>query len=151
MSVLMVAAGCAGDRDDAYDTPDPDVAGDADRASDELIGSWKATGVSSEGVSPDRDDAIDDGMTLTAVALNSGQISVDVKGDRMGLCKQGPDCTLTGTWSSAPNRITLRDGAAEVLTLDYTTSGDEMTWTGMLGSSRATISFDKSQEGRTAS
>lgn len=156
-SVLVAAAGCTGNRaDDTYDAPDTDVAEDANRASDHVVGSWKATSVSSEGVSPERDDAIDDaiddGMTITAVAMNSGQISLDVKGDRMNLCAQGPDCTLTGTWSISPNRITLSNGSAQTITLDYTLSGDdEMTWTGLLGNSRAKISFDKSEEGRTAS
>src|SRR5262245_57262019 len=88
-AVVSVAAGCSDD-EDTNPTVNP------------LVGTWNATSV----MTPSG-DVVSNGMGMTVVVGSSGSISLAITGDQMGLCAPGPDCTVTGTWTSTDNTITI--------------------------------------------
>ena len=124
---VLVAAGCDDDDDATNPTP-----------ASPLVGTWNATSLTTPA-----GDAIAGGMSLTTVIANSGAISLNVTGDQLGLCVPGPDCTLTGTWTSTGNTITITSGTT-TLNLNWVMDGSGgMTWTGSIGDVATTVVFDK--------
>lgn len=124
-AVMSVAASCDDDDDDTNPTPNP------------LVGTWDATSL----MLP-TGDAIQGGMALNIVIGSTGTIALNVTGDMLGLCNPGPDCTLSGSWTSTANTITITSGT-DVITLNYTLVGEEMTWTGTIEGVATTVVLDK--------
>ena len=125
-ALVSVAASCDDDDDDTDPTP-----------SSPLVGTWDATSLTTP-----TGDAIGNGMSLTAVVGSTGNISLNVVGDQLGLCNPGPDCSVTGTWTSTASTITITSGT-DVTTLNWTMAGETMTWTGTVEGVATTIVFDK--------
>ena len=124
---VLVAAGCDDDDDDTNPTP-----------ASPLVGTWDATSLTTP-----TGDAVANGMALNAVIGSAGTIALNVTGDQLGLCNPGPDCTLSGTWTSTANTITITSGTT-ILTLNWVTDGNEgMTWTGTIANVTTTVVFDK--------
>jgi hypothetical protein len=124
--ILPLASGC-GD-DELEPTPPP---------SSPLVGTWLAMSIEV----PDG-DAVADGMSLVATVGAAGTISLNITGDQLGLCNPGPDCTISGTWTTTSTTITIDSGAENAI-LTYSVSGDSMTWIGTFEGVQAAIIFNR--------
>ena len=96
-----------------------------------LVGTWDATSISAFG-----QDLIAQGMTLSVTFASNGNFTIEVTGDLTGQCDPGPDCTLTGTYTSTPTTVTVDPNtdptAADQLTFNYFIQGVTLMLTGSI-------------------
>jgi hypothetical protein len=103
-----------------------------------LVGTWNATSFTALG-----QNLIAQGMTLTLTLTAAGTYTLVVTGDVVDICDPGPNCTLTGTYTSTATTITTDPGTADAQTFAYTIQGTTLTFTGSLSGVPATIIFTK--------
>jgi hypothetical protein len=126
-AVLMMplAAGCS---DDLEPTPPPDSP---------VTGTWLATSI----VTP-TGDAVVDGMSIVATMNDAGTFSLNIAGDVLGICDTGPDCNITGTWTTTETTVTL-EFTGQDTTITYGADAGTMTWGGTFNGEDVFITFNR--------
>ena len=126
-AVLMMplAAGCS---DDLEPTPPPDSP---------VTGTWLATSI----VTP-TGDAVVDGMSIVATMNDEGTFSLNIAGDVLGICDTGPDCNITGTWTTTETTVTL-EFTGQDTTITYGADAGTMTWGGTFNGEEVFITFNR--------
>jgi len=114
---------------------DDDIQGNV--PSSPVVGTWIARSLETP-----NGDAIEEGMSMIATVGDAGTISFNIYGDQLGICNPGPDCNLTGTWTSTDNTLTI-DSNNQNTTVSYSIEGDSMTWIGTLDGQQVEISFNR--------
>lgn len=123
-------AACSSDDDNGGPTGTPS-----------LTGTWVATSFVALGT-----DFVAAGMGLTLTLTNNGTYTLEVTNAQVELCddEQATDCTETGTYTSTATTLTLDEGTADELTVNYTLQGSTMTFNFSIDGTPIVVTFARS-------
>lgn len=127
-ALLLAAAFAPGCSDDEPTTPTAT-----------LVGTWNATHLTALGT-----NAISLGMTASVTFTNSNAFTLVITGDLVGFCGESiTSCTETGTYTATTTQLTMDPVDGDPITVNYSITGNTMTWTGSLAGIPATVTLAK--------
>ncbi|HUG40164.1 MAG TPA: hypothetical protein VMM12_06760 [Longimicrobiales bacterium] len=106
-----------------------------------LVGTWTATSL----IAPIIGDLVAAGLDLELTLSAGGTATAVIAGDDLHAFCVDPAtaCTITGDYTSTSSTITLDLGDDDESTFTYQIQGSTMTWTGDIGGTPITASFQK--------
>ena len=110
----------------------------ANMPSSPLVGTWIARNAET----PNGDAIVDGGMSLVATIGDAGTYTFNITNDQIGLCNPGPDCSVSGSFTSTDNTVTIDFNGTDA-TVSYAVTGDIMTWLGTIAGEQVAITFNR--------
>lgn len=106
-----------------------------------ITGTWVATSFVALGT-----DFVAAGMDLTLTLRNDGTYTLQIQNALVELCEdeQATDCTENGTYTSTATTLTLDEGTADEITINYTLQGNSMTFNFAIDGTPIVVTFTRS-------